>query len=57
MVGPEASELIGELALAVAAGLTARQVAHTVHAHSTLGEAVMEAAANVDGEAIHTTNR
>ena len=57
IVGPEASELIGELTLAVRNELTAADVAHTVHAHPTLGEALMEAAANVDGEAIHTVNR
>jgi len=57
VVGPHASELVGELALAVTAGIEAPTVARTVHAHPTLGEAVMEAAANADGEAIHTLNR
>lgn len=57
VVGPHASELAGELALAVTAGLEASTVARTVHAHPTLGEAVKEAAANANGEAIHTLNR
>jgi len=52
-----AAELVGELALAVTAELTASTVARTVHAHPTLGEAVTEAAANAEGEAIHTVNR
>jgi dihydrolipoamide dehydrogenase len=57
LVGPHVSELVGELSVAVTAGLAAREVAHTVHAHPTLSEAVMEAAANAEGEAIHTTDR
>jgi dihydrolipoamide dehydrogenase len=57
IVGPEASELIAELGLAVEMGATLEDVAATVHAHPTLSEAVMEAAANARGEAIHTLNR
>jgi len=56
VVGPEASELIAELGVAVAAELDAADLAGTVHAHPTLSEAVMEAAANAEGEAIHTVN-
>ncbi len=56
IVGDHASELIGELTLAVTAGLTASEVARTVHAHPTLAESVMEACAAAVGEAIHTAN-
>ncbi|WP_135827719.1 dihydrolipoyl dehydrogenase [Halorussus halobius] len=56
VVGPEASELIAELGVAVAAELDASDLAETVHAHPTLSEAVMEAAANAEGAAIHTVN-
>jgi len=35
LVGPHVSELVGELTLAVTAGLDAETVAHTVHAHPT----------------------
>jgi len=57
IVGPEASELIAELGLAIEMGATLEDVASTVHTHPTLAEAVMEAAENANDEAIHTLNR
>jgi len=57
IVGPEASELIAELGLAIELGATLEDVAATVHAHPTLSESVMEAAENALGHAIHTLNR
>lgn len=57
IVGPEASELIAELGLAVENELTLEQVGSTIHAHPTLSEAVMEAADHALGRAIHTLNR
>jgi len=57
IVGPEASELIAEIGLAIELGATLEDVAATVHTHPTLAEAVMEAAMNARGEAIHTLNR
>lgn len=56
-VGPDAAELIAEVGLAVETGATLSDVAGTVHAHPTLSEAVMEAAENGLGHAIHTLNR
>ena len=54
VMGPGASDLIAEGALAVQLGLTAREIAETIHAHPTLPEAVAEAARVVAfGEAIH----
>ncbi len=53
IVGPEATELLPELVLAHTAALTPDAIAHTVHAHPTLNEAVMEAAHGVFGKAIH----
>lgn len=47
MVGPEVSELLPELSLAAAHGLTAGDVARNVHAHPTLSEVIMEAAASL----------
>ncbi|MBU2549809.1 MAG: dihydrolipoyl dehydrogenase [Proteobacteria bacterium] len=44
LVGPHATDLIAEGALAVRAGLTARDVAETIHAHPTLAEIMGEAA-------------
>ncbi|KAB1197778.1 MULTISPECIES: dihydrolipoyl dehydrogenase [Haloferax] len=57
IVGPEASELVAEVALAIEMGATLEDVASTIHTHPTLAEAVMEAAENALGEAIHTLNR
>lgn len=53
MVGPEVTELLPELTLAHNAELTAEEIAHNVHAHPTLSEALMEAAHGVEGEPIH----
>lgn len=57
IVGPEASDLISEAALAIEMGAYAQDLALTVHPHPTLGEAVMEAAKHAIGEAIHIQNR
>ncbi|MFW5955843.1 MAG: dihydrolipoyl dehydrogenase [Halorhabdus sp.] len=56
IVGPNASELIAELALAIEMDARLADIAQTVHTHPTLSEAVMEAAASARGEAIHTAN-
>jgi len=53
IIGPHASDLIAEAAVAMKAGLTARQLAGTIHAHPTLAEAVMEAAEDVHRMAVH----
>lgn len=54
IMGPHASDLIAEGAIAIQLGATAKEIAETVHAHPTLPEAVMEAAkAAAFGEAIH----
>ncbi|MBN2391527.1 MAG: dihydrolipoyl dehydrogenase [Anaerolineae bacterium] len=53
VVGPEATELLPELVLARTTELTPEEIAHTMHAHPTLNEAVMEAAHSVFGKAIH----
>jgi dihydrolipoamide dehydrogenase len=57
IVGPEASELIAEVGLAIEMGATLEDVAGTVHTHPTLAEAVHDAVENAMGEAIHTLNR
>ena len=53
MVGPNVTELLPELTLAYMNELTAEEIAHNVHAHPTLSEALMEAAHAVEGEPIH----
>lgn len=57
LVGPEVEELIGECALAIDCGATFADLAHVVHPHPTCSEAVMEAAENGLGRAIHSLNR
>ncbi|MEB2313425.1 MAG: dihydrolipoyl dehydrogenase [Sorangiineae bacterium] len=57
LVGPSASDLVSEAALALEMGATAEDLALTVHPHPTLGEALMEASAAALGHAIHIVNR
>ncbi|WP_460923403.1 dihydrolipoyl dehydrogenase family protein [Salinarchaeum chitinilyticum] len=57
IVGPDASELIAEIALGIELGARLEDVASTIHTHPTLAEAVLEACENARGEAIHTLNR
>ena len=53
IIGSEATELIAEVVLARALEATGESIVKTVHAHPTLSESIMEAAANAFGEAIH----
>ncbi|RME46915.1 MAG: dihydrolipoyl dehydrogenase [Chloroflexi bacterium] len=53
IVGPEATEIIHEIALARAAELTPGEIIATIHAHPTLHEAVHEAALAAVGSPIH----
>lgn len=53
IVGPHATDLIAEGVLAIRHGLTAQQVAETIHSHPTLPEAMGEAMHDVHGQAIH----
>lgn len=53
IIGSEATELIAEYGLAVELEATIEEIHQTIHAHPTLSEAVMEAAAAAMGEAIH----
>ncbi len=50
LVGPDASELVGELALAVENELPVSALARTVRPHPTLSEAVRDAARDATGE-------
>ncbi|ACJ34252.1 dihydrolipoyl dehydrogenase [Anoxybacillus flavithermus] len=57
IVGPNASDMIAELGLAIEAGMTAEDIAMTIHAHPTLGEITMEAAEVALGSPIHIINK
>ncbi|WP_110929264.1 dihydrolipoyl dehydrogenase [Bacillus massiliglaciei] len=53
IAGPNASDMIAELGLAIEAGMTAEDIAMTIHAHPSLGEITMEAAEVALGTPIH----
>ena len=49
IIGPHASDLLGETALAVQQKLKFTELANTVHAHPTLSEVIMEAGLKLSG--------
>lgn len=53
IVGPEASNMVAEIGLAIEMGTTLEDIAMTIHAHPTLGEIVMETAEVALGNPIH----
>lgn len=53
IIGSEATEMIAELTLARSIEATGHSIIKTIHAHPTLSESIMEAAAQAYGEAIH----
>ncbi len=53
IVGPEASNLIAEAALAIEMGATAEDLVRTIHTHPTLPEVFPEAVESAIGKAIH----
>ncbi len=55
--GPHATDLIGEAVLAMRLEGTAPDMAQAIHPHPTLSEAMMEAAFDVDGRAVHIPPR
>lgn len=57
IVGPHASEIIGEAGLAIEMGATLEDLALTVHAHPTLPEVLMEAAEEALGHPVHVLPR
>lgn len=53
IMGPHASDLVHEVAVAMKMGATAADIGSTIHAHPSLPEAIMEAAEASHGKAIH----
>ena len=53
IIGPEATELIAELDLAMTLEATFEEIEETIHAHPTLSEAIHEATGAAFGMAIH----
>ena len=57
IIGPRATDLIAEGALAIGMKATVEDLIATIHSHPTVTETVREAALNVEKRAIHTRNR
>ena len=53
IIGPEATEMIAELGLAITLEATWEEIENTIHAHPTLSEGVKEAVEIAAGHAIH----
>lgn len=53
IIGPHATDLIHEACVSIKLESTIEELMHTIHAHPTLAEAVMEAAQDVKGESVH----
>jgi dihydrolipoamide dehydrogenase len=53
IIGPEATEMIHEFAVGRTLEATLEEIMHTIHAHPTLSEAVLEATLAALGQAIH----
>lgn len=53
ILSAHATDIIGEMALAMSAELTVGDVAATIHAHPTISEALMEIAHIAIGSPIH----
>lgn len=57
IVGAHATDLLGEVTLAVKSGAKVGDIIETIHAHPTLPEIIMEAAEDTHGMAIHKMGR
>lgn len=57
IVGPRATDLIAEAALAMKLEITPQELIATIHSHPSLCEAVREAALDISGEMIHFISR
>jgi len=53
IIGPHATDLIAEAVLAIEMEVTVEELAHTIHPHPTLSEALGEAAMLLSGGAMH----
>jgi dihydrolipoamide dehydrogenase len=57
IIAPHAGEMIGEAALAVRMHMKTQDISDTIHAHPTLPESLVDAAKDIDSEAIHIPYR
>ena len=57
MCGPNVTDMIAEAAVAIEAGLTAEDIALTIHPHPTLSEVFLEACEDVHGMSPHAMKK
>ncbi len=57
IIGPRATDLIAEGALAIGEEMTLDEIISTIHSHPTVTESLREAALHAEKRAIHTPNR
>ena len=57
IIGPRATDLIAEGALAIGEEMTLDEIISTIHSHPTVTEALREAALQAEKRAIHTSNK
>ena len=57
ILGPRATDIIAECALAIGMEATAEDIAAVIHAHPTVAEAVRESVLAVSKSAIHIPNK
>ena len=53
MIGPEVTELLGELSLTSLCEGTSLELGLAIHAHPTLSEMIKEAALDAEGRVLH----
>ena len=57
IIGPRATDLIAEGALAIEGEMTLDELIATIHSHPTVTETMREAALQAEGRAVHTSNK
>lgn len=55
LMAPRATDMIGELCLALTCQATTSDIGHTIHPHPTLVEMLMEAAHDAQGHCVHAS--
>ena len=53
LIGGNVTEMLGEVTIAREWGITREQIAHTIHPHPTMNEAILEAAEAATGDSVH----
>ena len=57
IIGPRATDLIAEGALAISEEMTLDEIISTIHSHPTVTETIREAALAAEKRAIHSVNK